>query len=111
MVVIVLDFKGNEIEVGTRVIFGSPYLRGSPTPEEVAFHTGEVIEISEPEGTFSEDEYGRDIASGYELNIKIRFADGSEEVTRAIGRSVAMYSDEDDIYEEIGDLEVIVDEG
>lgn len=105
----VQDWKGEEIKVGSRVIYGSP-----ETYEERTKATATVIEISEPDVTCKEDEFGREYAHGYECDVKIRFSDGETVSTRCrdITQRPPVYDYEsvievEEIFEESGDLEVI----
>ena len=105
MNVIVYDYKRNEMKVGTRVIYGSS--------ENIAT----VTAISEPDVVCDEDEWGREYAHRIEVDIEIRFDDGSTDKLRA--RSItnayaAVMAAEagieiDEEFEESGDLEVVID--
>jgi len=95
----ILDMFGNEIKVGTKVIFGEP-----ESTIEVINQTAEVTEISEPDMTFHEDEHGCDIADGYEVIITIKFADGDIENCTA---RLTEFDPDHEIYEDGGDLRVI----
>jgi|SRR5215471_10075962 len=104
MNVIVYDYKRNEIKVGTKVIYGS------------SNNVAVVTAISDPDVVCDEDEWGREYAHRIEVDISIRFDDGSTDKLRA--RSItnsyaAVMAAEagieiDEEFEESGDLEVIV---
>ena len=97
---IVRDYKHNEIKVGTKVIYGSS--------ENVA----EVTEITDPDIYSHDDEYGVEKVDGYMVEISIRFDDGSTDKLRAPWvvdeRAFHEPYDAPEIFEENGDLEVIV---
>jgi hypothetical protein len=97
---IVRDYKQNEMKVGTKVIYGSS--------ENVA----EVISISDPDIYSHDDEYGVEHVDGYMVEIEIRFDDGSTDKLKA-GIVIPpgpwdQIEIVDEIFEENGDLEVIV---
>jgi hypothetical protein len=98
----VQDFNGKEIKVGTKIQFGSP-----AEGDDLAMYRGEVTEISEPEITFHEDEFGRDQADGYYVTLTMKFEDGSTETTRASIISVWGDYALEETFEEGGDLEVV----
>lgn len=95
----VQDFKGDEIKVGTKVVFGSP-----ETPEELASYTGEVTEIGEPDIIEAEDAYGRYQAVAYGLEIVVSFSDGDTEKVWCAGRAPQSHGEE--IFEASDDIEV-----
>ena len=105
----VQDWKGTEITVGSRVIYGSP-----ETYEERTKATATVIEISEPDVTLSEDEFGREYAHAYEVDLTLLFSDGEKVTLRArdITQRPPVYDydsviEVEEIFEESGDIEVI----
>lgn len=99
----VQDCNGNEIKVGTKVIYGAP------EPGELPYHTAEVIEISEPDVVYNPLTDADD--GGYDVVIKIGFEDGECETVRApiVGSNGLWITDDaEEVFEEGGDLEVIV---
>jgi hypothetical protein len=99
----VLDYKGNEIKVGLKCVYGSP------DSEDRDDAIVEVIEISEPDVLYNPITDTDD--GGYACFITIKFPDGETEKLQANINMPGYWGDPDnmpeEIYEEGGDLEVI----
>jgi hypothetical protein len=96
---VVLDWRENEIKLGSTVVYGSP-----ENPDEVAYQTAKVTAISDPDTEFFEDDFGRDVARGIYVTITITFDDGKTETVKA---NYVTDNDGIEVYEESGDLQVM----
>lgn len=103
----VVDWKGNEIKIGTIAVYGAP-----ETPEDVWEQTVEVIAISEPDVVYN-PVTDADDGGGVEVLLTVRFRDDSVETLHArysaeTRRAQWECGEEiDEVFEEGGDLEVI----
>jgi hypothetical protein len=100
---IVLDCQGNQIKFGTRVLYGVP------DPGDFHKHMATVVEISEPDILESDD--GRVV--DYLVEITVKFSDGETDKLKASFVNPGWDyhegdSDYEEIFEEGGDLEVLV---
>jgi hypothetical protein len=99
----VQDWKGNEIKVGTKVLYGAPV-----ESDDVEDYKAEVIAISDPDVVYNPVTDADD--GGYEVKITIRLLkSGDPDELRASYVSPKDYSDDKELFEEGGDLEVITD--
>jgi|SRR5215831_17781169 len=102
----VQDYKGNEIKVGSVVIYGAP-----DTPKEIEDQTAKVIEIGEPDVYYNPITDTDD--GGYGVKITIQFKDDVKETLDAMintNESRGEYETSGEVYEvfeEGGDLLVI----
>jgi hypothetical protein len=102
----VQDHKGDEIKVGSKVLYGDP----SPE-EQQADYVCEVTGISEPDVVYNPETDADD--GGYEVMITVRFKDGEEDVLHAplVSQHGGPYDydhiPEEEVFEEGGDIEVI----
>ena len=98
----VQDWRGNKLEVGSKVIFGSP-----ETAEEKANQTGIIIYMSDPDIETGEEQYGGEHVTGMVLEILTVFPDNSLEKTKARLITPQDWGDEE-YYEEGGDIELLI---
>jgi len=92
----VQDCNGNEIKVGSVVIFGAP------NPDEIEAQTAKVTAISDPDVLYNPVTDADD--GGYALVVTIEFPDGE---TSDIQVNFTSSDEDGELFEDAGDLEVV----
>jgi len=106
MTVRVQDHKGDEIKVGSKVLYGCP-----DETEQQADYVAEVVAISDPDVVYNPDTDTDD--GGYNVILTIKFASGEIEMVKADFNTMASRDSYEvdgvveEVFEEGGDLEVI----
>lgn len=95
---VVKDWRGNQIEVGTPVMYGAP-----DTEEERRSNKATVTAISEPDADY-DDELGRGVYYGSKITIRFD-ASGDEETISS--RVLEVWGSGDTVCEAHDDIEVI----